>query len=43
MNISERLFAHLSRRNYVPAPADAISKEWRLNPKQRRAFNTEVG
>ena len=43
MNISERLFAHLSRRNYVPAPADAIIKEWRLNPKQRRAFNTEVG
>ncbi len=42
MNISERLFAHLSRRNYVPAPADAIIKEWRLNPKQRRAFNTEV-
>ena len=43
MNFSERLFAHLSRRSYVPAPADAIIKEWRLNPKQRRAFNTEVG
>jgi len=43
MNFSERLFAHLSRRNYVPAPADAIAKEWRLNPKQRRAFAIEVG
>ena len=43
MNFSERLFAHLARRNYVPAPADALAKEWRLNPKQRRAFATEVG
>lgn len=43
MNLSERLFAQLSRRNYVPAPAEALAKEWRLNPKQRRAFATEVG
>jgi ribonuclease R len=42
MNFSERLFAHLARRNYVPAPADALAKEWRLNPKQRRAFAVEV-
>ncbi len=41
-NYSERLLAHLSRRNYVPASADALAKEWRLNPKQRRAFATEV-
>ncbi|HWA27613.1 MAG TPA: RNB domain-containing ribonuclease [Lacunisphaera sp.] len=41
-SITERLFAHLSRRNYLPAPADAIAKEWRLNPKQRRAFSAEV-
>jgi len=43
MNFSERLFAHLARRNYVPAPAAALAKEWRLTPKQRRAFTAEVG
>jgi len=40
---SERLFAHLSRRNYVPASAAAIAKDWRLNTKLRQAFNAEVG
>jgi ribonuclease R len=42
-NFSERLFAHLSRRHYVPAPAPALAKEWRLNTKERRAFLAEVG
>ncbi|MFZ5494137.1 MAG: ribonuclease R family protein [Verrucomicrobiota bacterium] len=40
---SERLFAHLARRDYVPAPAAAIAKAWRLNTKERRAFFAEVG
>ena len=38
MNYSERLFAHLQRRGYVPASADALAREWRLNPKDRRKF-----
>jgi ribonuclease R len=42
-NFSERLFAHLSNRKYVPASAAAIAKEWRINTKQRRAFNAEIG
>lgn len=42
MSYSDRLLAHLNRRNYVPAPADAIAKEWRLNPKDRRKFNQQV-
>ncbi|HEX2862124.1 MAG TPA: RNB domain-containing ribonuclease, partial [Lacunisphaera sp.] len=40
---SDRLFAHLARRSYVPASAAAIAKEWRLNTKQRQFFNAEVG
>ena len=42
MSYSDRLLAHLNRRGYVPAPADAIAKEWRLNPKDRRKFNQQV-
>lgn len=42
MSYSDRLLAHLARRKYVPSPADAIAKEWRLNPKDRRRFQTEV-
>ena len=41
-NPSERLFAHLARKQYVPASAEAIAKEWRLDTKQRRAFLAEV-
>lgn len=42
-SFSERLFAHLGRRNYVPSSAAKLAKEWRLNTKQRRAFLAEVG
>lgn len=42
MSYSDRLLAHLQRRSYVPAPADAISREWRLKPKDRRKFNAQV-
>ncbi len=38
MSYSDRLLSHLSRRGYVPASADAIAREWRLNPKDRRKF-----
>jgi ribonuclease R len=43
MNFSERLLSHLARRGYVPASADAIAREWRLNPKDRRKFTQLVG
>ena len=43
MSYSDRLLAHLQRRGYVPAPADAIAREWRLNPKDRRKFSQQVG
>jgi len=42
MSYSDRLISHLQRRGYVPAAADAIAKQWRLNPKARRAFAQEV-
>ncbi len=42
MSYSDRLLSHLQRRGYVPAPADAIAREWRLNPKDRRKFAHEV-
>ncbi len=42
MSYSDRLLSHLQRRGYVPAPADAIAREWRLNPKDRRKFAREV-
>ena len=42
MNFRERLLQHLNQRKYVPAPADAISKQWRLQPKDRRKFNQVV-
>jgi ribonuclease R len=42
MSYSDRLLSHLKRRGYVPAPADAIAKEWRLNPKARRQFAQQV-
>lgn len=38
MNVSERLLSQLARRDYVPAPAEAIAKQWRLKPKDRRNF-----
>ncbi len=38
MNFTERLLSQLARRDYVPAPAEAIAKEWRLKPKDRRNF-----
>ena len=37
MSYSDRLLSHLQRRGYVPAAADAIAKQWRLNPKDRRS------
>ena len=43
MSYSDRLLAHLKRRGYVPAAAEAISREWRLNPKDRRKFTQQVG
>jgi len=42
MSHSDRLLAHLNRRGYVPASADAIAHEWHLNPKDRRKFTTQV-
>jgi ribonuclease R len=42
MSSSDRLLSHLQRRGYVPAPADAIAREWRLNPKDRRKFAQQV-
>ncbi len=42
MNFPERLLSHLQRRGYVPASADAIAREWRLNPKDRRKFAQQV-
>src|SRR5688572_33492279 len=41
-NYSERLFAHLSRKNYVPVPAETIAKEWKLDKKRRSAFYAEI-
>ncbi|MSU46867.1 MAG: RNB domain-containing ribonuclease [Lacunisphaera sp.] len=43
MSYSDRLLSHLNRRGYVPASADAIAREWRLNPKDRRKFTAQVG
>ncbi len=40
---SERLFAHLGRRNYVPTSPQGLAKEWHLNTKQRQFFQREVG
>ncbi|HKB58307.1 MAG TPA: RNB domain-containing ribonuclease, partial [Lacunisphaera sp.] len=34
--------SHLNRRGYAPASADAIAREWRLNPKDRRKFAAQV-
>ena len=42
MNFRERLLQHLNQRNYVPAAADAIAKQWRLQQKDRRKFNQIV-
>ncbi len=42
MNFRERLLAHLQRRNYVPASADTIAREWHLPKKERRGFDQEV-
>jgi len=42
MSYSDRIISHLQRRGYVPTAADAIAKEWRLNPKARRAFAQNV-
>ncbi|HVZ63248.1 MAG TPA: RNB domain-containing ribonuclease [Lacunisphaera sp.] len=42
MSFSERLLSHLQRRGYVPAPAAAIARDWRLKPKDRRRFDREV-
>lgn len=42
MNFRDRLIAHLQRRDYVPAPADAIARAWRLSTSDRRKFTTEV-
>ena len=42
MSYSDRLLAHLNRRGYVPASADAIARDWRLNPKDRRKFTQQV-
>jgi ribonuclease R len=42
-NHTERLLTHLARRDYVPTPAAAIAKEWRLDARGRRTFFAEVG
>lgn len=42
MNFRDRLIAHLRRRDYVPAPADAIARAWKLPTRDRRAFTSEV-
>ncbi len=42
MSYSDRLLSHLQRRNYVPAPAAAIAREWHLKPNDRRKFNAQV-
>lgn len=42
MSYSDRLLAHLKRRNYVPTAADAIAHEWKLKPKDRRKFKAQV-
>ena len=42
MSFTDRILSHLQRRGYVPAAADAIAKQWRLQPKDRRKFNQEV-
>jgi ribonuclease R len=42
MNFSERLLSQLARRDYVPAAAEALAKEWRLKPKDRRNFFRSV-
>ncbi|HEY4247698.1 MAG TPA: RNB domain-containing ribonuclease [Lacunisphaera sp.] len=42
MSYSDRIISHLQRRGYVPTAADAIAKEWRLNPKARRKFVQDV-
>src|ERR1700712_4346992 len=42
MSYSDRLLSHLQRRGYVPTAADAIAKQWRLNPKDRRKFAQQV-
>jgi len=43
MSYSDRLLSLLQRRGYVPASADAIAREWRLNPKDRRKLAGQVG
>ncbi len=42
MSYSDRIISHLQRRGYVPTAADAIAKQWRLNPKARRKFAQDV-
>ena len=42
MSYSDRLISHLQRKGYVPASAEAIAREWRLNPKDRRKFGAQV-
>ena len=42
MSYSDRLLSHLQRRGYVPAPAEAIAREWRLSPKDRRKFLEQI-
>jgi ribonuclease R len=42
MIFEQRLLQQLRQRDYVPAPADAISKRWHLNTKDRRRFQAEV-
>lgn len=42
MSYSDRLLSYLKRRGYVPTSPDAIAKEWRLNPKDRRKFAQQI-
>ncbi|HYC71774.1 MAG TPA: RNB domain-containing ribonuclease [Opitutaceae bacterium] len=42
MNFRDRLIAHLRRRDYVPAPADAIARAWKLPARDRRKFAHEL-
>lgn len=42
MTYRDKLLAHLQRRGYVPAPADAIARTWHLATRDRRKFTQEV-
>ncbi|HVU17238.1 MAG TPA: RNB domain-containing ribonuclease [Candidatus Didemnitutus sp.] len=42
MNFEQRLLQYLRQPDYVPAPADAVARHWRLKTKDRRRFFAEI-